>query len=63
MEETKMAKIIKETKRAGLNLLATLWDVQDRLFWHQKITFEEVMAWGSFIALLLVFWIACNAIH
>lgn len=58
-----MAKIIKETKRAGLNLLATLWDVQDKLFWHQKITFGEVMAWGSFIALLLVFWIACNAIH
>lgn len=55
-----MAKIIK---RAGLNLLATLWDVQDKLFWHQKITFEEVMAWGSFIALLLVFWIACNVIH
>jgi hypothetical protein len=60
MEEIKMAKIIK---RAGLNLLATLWDVQDKLFWHQKITFEEVMAWGSFIALLLVFWIACNVIH
>lgn len=58
-----MAKIIK---RAGLNLLAALWelwDVQDKLFWHQKITFEEVMAWGSFVALLLVFWIACNAIH
>jgi len=55
-----MAKIIK---RAGLNLLAALLDVQDKLFWHQKITFEEVMAWGSFVALLLVFWIACNAIH
>lgn len=58
-----MAKIIKETKRAGLNLLAAIWDVQDKMFWHQKITFEEVMAWGSLIALLFVFWIACYAIH
>lgn len=55
-----MAKIIK---RAGFNLLAALWDVQDKLFWHNKITLEEAMAWGSFIALLLVFWIACSAIH
>lgn len=58
-----MARIIKETKRAGLNLLAALWDVQYKLFWHNKITLEEAMAWGSFIALLLVFWIACSAIH
>lgn len=58
-----MAKIIKETKRASLNLLATLWDVQDKLFWHNKITLEEMMAWGSLIALLFVFWIACSAIH
>lgn len=58
-----MAKIIKETKKAGLNLLATLWDVQDKLFWHNKISFEEITAWGSLIAMLLIFWIACNVIH
>lgn len=58
-----MAKIIKKTKRAGLNLLATAWDVQDKLFWHNKISFEEITAWGSLIAMLLIFWIACNVIH